>query len=154
MHRRTGRLMDSTHPGSDPPSTLSKNFWSSWRCQPYRPKAARSSWHRTTGYPRGSRYRFCINNVAEAIGLELDSLQQTFSRKAIWAKGYTVWHTVTNHSFYCEMLVFFNLHFLILIFVLFSFVGEVARAEGVYRWTESWVRLVCMIDNSKDSIKS
>lgn len=81
---------------------------------------------------------------------------------------YTVWHTVTHHSFHREMLFscccciwpfLFNVIFPLCCFFLFCFPffsfgrgGEVARAESGYRGTGRWVRLGYMTWIQKKSL--
>lgn len=72
-----------------------------------------------------------------------NSLPWTLAREVVWSNVYTVWHTVVHHSS-CGEIFFSFLQFL----PLFSFIGEVAKAEGRYSGMERWVGLGDMLWNS------
>jgi hypothetical protein len=79
-------------------STPFMNCWSAWRDPPLKTKTAGSLWHKATiDIGEESCWGCSIERGAEARGLEPAQWLTAVNtaRKAIWAKGKTVWHTDT-----------------------------------------------------------
>jgi hypothetical protein len=91
-----------------------------------------------------------IDNVTEARGLEKEKWLLAMD---ICQQEYTMWYTMTHHSFHSE--ISFGFFFLCFLGVCccccfcFVLIGEVVSAEGRFGGTGRWVGLWCMMWNSQ-----